>query len=369
MTKLILIVLVLMLGNPAPAGAGSRVHAPNARDRVSAPTPTVEMVAIQGADLVRFDGPSGGRFIKKVLGTVHKDFIWSRPAIDKAGNIYAADSERGLLRISSTGSKRYIAANLKSITQVAVSPQGVVYVLNGRQLIRIWQPSGVQTILEEFPASDFIDLKALATDAAGRLTASWFEIPPYEWTVATRTVSGIPLHRSVVEDGLPECMPWVVVAPSGAVYVERLVCESGENNVNGTPSLSRFNLARTAETSMDVKPSDNAIGFDSQSRLYLLQNKVWCVDPRFDPCQPLPYDASVGKVLIFPDAGGGPRTIPVSGMPVVPHGGVVVDTGGTIYAAEIDTSNPVLVQIPPAGGAVRTIAVGSFTNLTLKPGD
>ena len=64
------------------------------------------------------------------------------------------------------------------------------------------------------------------------------------------------------------------------------------------------------------------------------------------------------EILVFPDAGGTPRSVPTSSLSL-PHGGIAVGADQTTYAA----ADAGLVRIPATGGAAQPVVSGS----TLRP--
>jgi hypothetical protein len=74
-------------------------------------------------------------------------------------------------------------------------------------------------------------------------------------------------------------------------------------------------------------------------------------------------DWAVDEILVFPDAGGTPRSVPTSDLSL-PPGGIAVGVDQTTYAAADDG----LVRIPAAGGAAQPLVSGAFSLLTVKPG-
>jgi len=93
-----------------------------------------------------------------------------------------------------------------------------------------------------------------------------------------------------------------------------------------------------------------------------MQIRKWCFDPErlLGLCTPI--DA-VDQILIMPDTGGTPRSVPTSNLSL-PHGGIAVGADQTTCAA----AGPGLVRIPATGGAAQTVASGSYSDLIVKPG-
>jgi hypothetical protein len=71
----------------------------------------------------------------------------------------------------------------------------------------------------------------------------------------------------------------------------------------------------------------------------------------------------VDQILVFPDIGGTPRSVPTSNLSL-PFGGIAVGADQTTYGAAAGG----LVRIPAAGGAAQPVVSGSYFNLTVKPG-
>jgi hypothetical protein len=95
--------------------------------------------------------------------------------------------------------------------------------------------------------------------------------------------------------------------------------------------------------------------------MHLMQIRTWCIG--LSGGEGCVEDYAVDEILVFPDVGGIPRSVPTSNRSL-PPGGIAVGADQTTYAA----AGPGLVRIPATGGAAQTVASGSYSDLIVKPG-
>ncbi len=302
-----------------------------------------------GSTVKKFTGTSTGAFSST---TVARGLSSVRSlAVDPAGNVTILNNG-SLVRLSAGGSQRAIAANLTGLVAMVVDSHGTVFVAQSRRVIRIYQPSGVQTVIGSSPE----DIEALGVDGSGRVTvAARDETLHLELRTFSRTAGAPPVVRSIglIEDQGYNIFPFLETA-NGTIFVQ-----SQAVGGSGAEFVSRINAGSSISTDQNTRLADYAWTVDPRTRLHLMQTRKWCYDPDFTCVE----NRTVDHILIFPDTGGVPRLVPVAGL-ALPPGGIAVSTDQTTYAA----AGSALVRIPAAGGAAQTLVPGSYSLLTVKPG-
>ena len=89
-------------------------------------------------------------------------------ASDADGNVYLLNNGR-LVRISADGVQRSVAANLTGLRVVGRRPRGTVFVADAHRVIRIYQPSGKQSVMGSVVPDD----QGLGVDGSGRPTVAY----------------------------------------------------------------------------------------------------------------------------------------------------------------------------------------------------
>ena len=144
------------------AGLSSPALTPPAEAAVTGTT----LFAVDGEHqtVVRFTGGATGAFSATVVGR-DLDSV-SHLTSDAAGNVYLLDGGR-LVRISSDGVQRSVAANLTGLDWLVVDARGTVYVADDHSVTRIYQPSGKQSLMGTIADQS---IEGLGVDSAGRPT-------------------------------------------------------------------------------------------------------------------------------------------------------------------------------------------------------
>ena len=337
-----LLAIGTLIATPVPAGGAS---AP-----ATAAAPTVLYgVDTAGSTVKRFTGTSTGAFSSTTIG---RNLTAVRSiAADPAGNVTVL-TNGSLVRLTAGGSQRAIATNLTGLVAMVVDGRGTVYVADRRRVIRVYQPSGAQTVMGTSPT----DIEALGVDGSGRATAAYGNASAQlELRTFPSTPGAAPVVRTIEQIGDEgfNVYPLLETA-NGTIFVQSLAIGG-----SGAEFVSRINPGSSNAVDQNTRLADYAWTVDPRNRLHLMQTRKWCFTPDFTCVE----NRTVDHVLIFPDAGGLPRLIPVSALQL-PPGGIAVSADQTTYAA----AGSALVRIPAAGGAAQPLVTGGFTLLTIRPG-
>jgi hypothetical protein len=318
----------------------------------AAVTPTT-LYAIDRANqtVVRFVGGATGAFTETVIGR-NLNAI-SGLAADPAGNVYLLNDGR-LVRIGADGVQRSVAANLTGLNFLVIDPRGTVFVADAHRVIRIYQPSGKQSVMGSISRT----IRGLGVDGSGRPTVS-YPNAANELALATfpTTAGSPPTIRNIsgIYDG-GNYTGGLVEAPNGVIFIGVRIPGAA-----GASTIERINARSTSSTMVNTRYSEYAWTVDPRARVHLMQIRKWCAAPS-EPgtCT---TDYAVDEILVFPDIGGTPRSVPTSNLEL-PRGGIAVGADQTTYAA----AEGRLVRIPATGGAAQTVVSGSYSGLTVKPG-
>ena len=308
------------------------------------------------ATVQKFTGTSTGPWTRVTIGRGLSDV--RALSVDPAGNVYLINNHK-LVRISAAGVQRNIAVNLTGLSTMTVDSRGTVFVADLRRVIRIWQPSGKQTVLGSIPA-DYIE--GVGVDSAGRATvahpgsAPAGSMVPLELTTflanggPSRTRAIINVADSIGNTG------GLVETADGTVYADNY-----STGGSGAHDVVRVNPGSTLAVYQETRLSDYAWTVDAKAQLHLMQNRKWCVAPsRGDGCVD---DPAVDEILVFPAVGGTPHRIPTTNVNL-PAGGIAVAADQTTYAA----SASALLRVPTGGGAAQPVVTGAYSLLTVRPG-
>ena len=322
----------------------------------AAVTPTT-LYAVDGANqtVVRFVGGATGVFTKTVIGR-NLNAI-SGLAADPAGNVYLLNDGR-LVRIGADGVQRSVAANLTGLNSLVVDPRGTVFVADAHRVIRIYQPSGKQSVMGSISQT----IGNLGVDGSGRPTVTYPNaVDPNavgDMALATfpTTAGSQPTIRNIStiwESGVGR----LVEAPNGVIFIE--VWSGGGS---GASTIERINARSTTATIVNTRFSAYAWTVDPRARMHLMQIRKWCTG-QAEGEGACTSDYAVDEILVFPDIGGTPRSVPTSNLKL-PRGGIAVGADQTTYAA----AEGGLVRIPATGGPAQTVVSGSYFGLLVRPG-
>ena len=302
--------------------------------------------------VVKFVGGATGTFTSTVIGRNLGSV--SALASDAGGNVYLLNDGH-LVRISADGVQRSVAKNLTGLRELVVDARGTVFVTDAHRVIRIYQPSGKQTVMGSISQA----IQNLGVDGSGRPTVSYANADD-ELTLATfpTTAGRRPTTRAITtifDDGFRTY--GLVEAPNGVIF---MVATSPGGS--GAQWIERINIGSSTSKVVSTRLSDYAWTVDPRARLHLMQIRKWCFTPA-EGDGSCTKDWAVDEILVFPDAGGTPRSVPTSSLSL-PPGGIAVGADQTSYAA----ADAGLVRIPAAGGAAQPLLSGAYSLLTVKPG-
>ncbi len=301
--------------------------------------------------VVKFVGGATGSFTSTVIGRNLSSV--SSLASDADGNVYLLNNGR-LVRISADGVQRSVAANLTGLGWMVVDPHGTVFVADGHRVIRIYQPSGKQSVMGSVTSRT---IEGLGVDGSGRATVAFGNYGDQNLALATfSTTAGSPKTIrtiSSISDYGP-LLARLVEAPNGVIFVH-MTTPGG----SGATWIERINAGSSTSTMVNTRYSAYAWTVDPRARLHLMQIRKWY----FGPDEGCTADYAVDEILVFPDVGGIPRSVPTSDLSL-PPGGIAVGADQTTYAA----ADAGLVRIPASGGAAQPLVTGSYSGLTVKPG-
>jgi hypothetical protein len=338
----------------ALTGLAALTLAPPAAHAAVAPT-TLYAVDDSHDTVVRFVGGATGAFASTVIGRNLSSVSTLAP--DALGNVYLLDSGR-LVSISADGVQRSIAANLTGLQWLVVDGRGTVFVADGHRVTRIYQPSGKQSLMGSLTGQT---IEGLGVDGSGRPTVITYPDDHTNAALVTfpSTAGSQPSIRrltNVYDNGYRPAP--LVEAPNGVIFVG--ITAGGGSGVH---TVERVNAGSDTARQVNTRYSDYAWTVDPRGRLHLMQIRKWCTDPdRFlGYCTP---NNAVDQILVMPDAGGTPRSVPTSNLSL-PPGGIAIGADQTTYAA----ATAGLVRIPATGGAAQTVvSSGSYSDLVVKPG-
>ena len=322
----------------------------------AAVTPTTLYAVDRASEtVVRFVGGATGAFTKTVIGR-NLNAI-SRLAADPAGNVYLLNDGR-LVRIGADGVQRSVAANLTGLNSVVVDSHGTVFVADAHRVIRIYQPSGKQSVMGSISQT----IRNLGVDGSGRPTVTYPNPVGDPNAVGDMALATFPTTAGSQPTIRNFSTIWgrdvgrLVEAPNGVIFIE--VWSGG---ASGASTIERINARSTSSTMVNTRYSAYAWTVDPRARVHLMQIRKWCAAPS-EPgtCT---TDYAVDQILVFPDIGGTPRSVPTSNLEL-PRGGVAVGADQTTYAA----AEGGLVRIPATGGPAQTVVSGSYFGLLVKPG-
>jgi hypothetical protein len=301
--------------------------------------------------VVKFVGGATGAFTSTVIGR-NLTYVTGL-ASDAAGNVYLIDNG-SLVRISADGVQRSIAANLTDLRGLAVDAHGTLFVADRHRVIRIYQPSGKQSVMGSITPET---IGNIGVDGSGRPTIGYGNGDLVLATFPTKAGS-TPTTRTITnifDDG-GRTGP-MVESSNGVIFIE--VWAPGGS---GAHHVQRINTRSSTATMVNTRLSDYAWTVDPKVRLHLMQIRKWCFTPA-EGEGTCTKDFSVDQILIFPDAGGTPRSVPISNL-TLPRGGIAVGADQTTYAA----ASSGLFRIPATGGAAESVVSGSYSGLKVKPG-
>jgi hypothetical protein len=326
------------LGPPAAAAASTTLYALDSQHQT----------------VVRFVGGATDPFTTTVIGRNLGSV--STLASDPLGNVYLLNNGR-LVRISADGVQRSVASNLTGLEWLVVDGHGTVFVADSHRVTRIFQPSGKQDLMGSITART---IEGLGVDSSGRPTVITYPGDNTNATLATfpSTAGRQPTLRVLtnVYDNGYRAFP-LVEAPNGAIFIGARTAGG-----SGVHTVERISVGSDTAQQVNTRYSDYAWTVDPRGRVHLMQIRKWCLDPERLLGYCTPNDA-VDQILIMPDTGGTPRSVPTSNLSL-PPGGIAVGADQTTYAA----ADAGLVRIPATGGAAQPVVSGSYSGLIVKPG-